>query len=95
MKWWNMRQARKEAYVEIPQWEADYKLGALPDHHMFWEYLEVGECIVLIQFQFRTISSTAQKRIALFHYDVTSQQIYCLNAKNHGHQRGYSMFRSM
>jgi len=22
--------------------------------------------------------------IALFHYDVTSKQIYCLNAKNHG-----------
>ena len=36
-----MRQAMKEA-MEIPQWEEDYKLSALPDHHMFWEYLEVG-----------------------------------------------------
>ena len=39
-----MRQAMKEA-MEIPQWEEDYKLSALPDHHMFWEYLEVGEIL--------------------------------------------------
>ena len=44
MKWWKMRQAMKEA-MEIPQWEEDYKLSALPDHHMFWEYLEVGEIL--------------------------------------------------
>ena len=43
MKWWKLRQARKESYVDIPQWEADYKLGALPEHHWFWEYLEVGK----------------------------------------------------
>ena len=44
MKWWKIRQAMKEA-MEIPQWEEDYKLSALPDHHMFWEYLEVGEIL--------------------------------------------------
>ena len=44
MKWWKMRQAMKEA-MEIPQWEEDYKLSALPDQHMFWEYLEVGEIL--------------------------------------------------
>jgi len=32
-----------------------------------------------------------QHSIALFHYDITSKQIYCLNAKNHG--RGYNKFR--
>ena len=42
MKWWKMRQARKEI-MDIPQWEEDFKLSALPDHHMFWEYLEVGK----------------------------------------------------
>lgn len=42
MKWWKMRQARKET-MDIPQWEEDYKLSPLPDHHMFWEYLEVGK----------------------------------------------------
>ena len=45
MKWWKMRQAMKEA-MEIPQWEEDYKLSALPDHHMFWEYLEVGKILL-------------------------------------------------
>ena len=44
MKWWKLRQAMKEA-MEIPQWEEDYKLSALPDHHMFWEYLEVGKIL--------------------------------------------------
>jgi len=33
--------------------------------------------------------------IALFHYDITSKQIYCLDAQNHGHKRGYSMFGMM
>ena len=42
MKWWKMRQARKEI-MEIPRWEEDFKLSALPEHHMFWEYLEVGK----------------------------------------------------
>ena len=42
MKWWKLRQARKEIQ-DIPQWEEDYKLSALPEHHMFWEYLEVGK----------------------------------------------------
>ena len=37
-----MRQALKEEAV-IPQWEEDYKLNPLPDHHLFWEYLEVGK----------------------------------------------------
>ena len=43
MKWWKMRQAAKES-LDIPQWEQDYKLSPLPEHHMFWEYLEVGKC---------------------------------------------------
>ena len=42
MKWWKLRQAHKEV-MDIPQWEEDYKLSPLPDHHMFWEYLEVGK----------------------------------------------------
>lgn len=50
MKWWKMRQARKEA-MEIPQWEEDYKLSALPDHHMFWEYLEVGKNLSIAQYR--------------------------------------------
>lgn len=47
MKWWKLRQAMKEA-MEIPQWEEDYKLSALPDHHMFWEYLEVGKILLFL-----------------------------------------------
>ena len=43
MKWWKMRQAAKES-LDIPQWEQDFKLSPLPEHHMFWEYLEVGKC---------------------------------------------------
>ena len=42
MKWWKLRQAHKEI-MDIPRWEEDYKLSPLPDHHMFWEYLEVGK----------------------------------------------------
>lgn len=34
--------------MEIPQWEEDYKLSALPDHHMFWEYLEVGKILLFL-----------------------------------------------
>ena len=49
MKWWKLRQAKKEYEVDLPQWEADYKLNPLPDHHLFWEYLEVGKwgCFVV------------------------------------------------
>ena len=44
-KWWKLRQARaKKDEMDLPQWELDYKLEALPDHHMFWEYLEIGKC---------------------------------------------------
>ena len=42
MKWWKLRQAHKEI-LDIPQWEEDYKLSPLPEHYMFWEYLEVGK----------------------------------------------------
>jgi len=31
--------------------------------------------------------------IVLSHYDVPSKQIYCLSAKNHSRQRGYSKFK--
>mgnify|MGYP001792608713 CR=1 FL=1 len=47
-KWWNLRQAQraKEVIQPLPQWELDYNLEALPEHHMFWEYLEVGkQCV--------------------------------------------------
>ena len=44
MKWWKLRQARKET-VEIPQWEEDYKLSPLPEQNLFWEYLEVGNAL--------------------------------------------------
>ena len=43
-KWWKMREAQKYEQP-LPQWELDYKLEALPDHHMFWEYLEVGRIL--------------------------------------------------
>lgn len=44
MKWWKLRQARKET-DDIPQWEEDYKLSPLPEHSLFWEYLEVGNTL--------------------------------------------------
>ena len=43
MKWWKLRQAAKEHVTNLPRWEADYKLSALPEHNLFWEYLEIGK----------------------------------------------------
>jgi len=37
--------------------------------------------------------NSKENTIVLSHYDVTSKQIYCSNAKNHGRLRGYSNFK--
>jgi len=39
------------------------------------------------------LSAAFKHTITLSHYDVTSKQIYCLNTKNDGRQRGDSKFR--
>ena len=65
MKWWKLRQAMKEA-MEIPQWEEDYKLSALPDHHMFWEYLEVGKILLFLTVSFKLRFFLVQKFYSVY-----------------------------
>ena len=67
MKWWKLRQAMKEA-MEIPQWEEDYKLSALPDHHMFWEYLEVGKILLFLTVSFKLRFFLVQKFYSVYIY---------------------------